>query len=77
MSIWVNDLLVVTHDSDLRQIQVTLVVQLMAPMHLQQYVHRVGRTARNGKEGTALLVLLEREEAWLGLKRWLVESLRN
>lgn len=29
---------------------VTLVVQVMAPLHRQQYIHRVGRTARNGKE---------------------------
>ena len=29
---------------------VTLVLQLMAPNGRQQYIHRVGRTARNGKE---------------------------
>eukprot|EP00435_Cladocopium_sp_Y103_P058712 s1818_g20.t1 len=44
---------------------VTLVVQVMAPNSLQQYVHRVGRTARGGKEGRALLLLLQPEESFL------------
>ncbi|CAL1142193.1 unnamed protein product [Cladocopium goreaui] len=44
---------------------VTLVVQMTAPNSLQQYVHRVGRTARGGKEGRALLLLLQPEESFL------------
>jgi len=41
---------------------ISLVVQLLAPDGLEQYVHRVGRTARSGKEGVSLLILLDREE---------------
>ncbi|CAJ1423383.1 unnamed protein product [Effrenium voratum] len=41
---------------------VTLVLQVMAPISRQQYIHRVGRTARGGKEGRAFLLLLDREE---------------
>lgn len=31
----------------------------MAPSHVDSYVHRVGRTARAGKEGMAVLLLPE------------------
>lgn len=44
----------------------TLVVQVLAPASLQQYIHRVGRTARGGKEGQALLMLLTTEEQQRG-----------
>ncbi|CAK9056330.1 unnamed protein product [Durusdinium trenchii] len=44
---------------------VTLVLQVMAPMSRQQYIHRVGRTARAGKEGEALLLLLDHEEPFM------------
>jgi hypothetical protein len=40
-------------------------VQVGAPSDRAQYVHRVGRTARAGKEGAALLVLCEFEQAFL------------
>ena len=54
----------------LQPIQVTLVVQVTAPSSLQQYVHRVGRTARGGKEGRALLLLLQPEESSPGNVGW-------
>ncbi|CAN9100630.1 unnamed protein product [Alternaria alternata] len=40
---------------------VGLVVQLGLPSSTDQYVHRVGRTARAGKDGRAVLLLFEQE----------------
>lgn len=40
---------------------ISLVVQVLAPESREHYVHRVGRTARGGKAGRALLLLLDRE----------------
>lgn len=40
---------------------VGLVIQVGLPSSTDQYVHRVGRTARAGKDGRAVLVLSERE----------------
>lgn len=40
---------------------VGLVIQLGLPSSTEQYVHRVGRTARAGKDGRAVLVLFEQE----------------
>ncbi|KAF1935884.1 ATP-dependent RNA helicase MSS116 mitochondrial precursor [Clathrospora elynae] len=40
---------------------VGLVVQLGLPSSTEQYVHRVGRTARAGKDGRAVLILFEQE----------------
>jgi ATP-dependent RNA helicase MSS116 len=40
---------------------VGLVVQLGLPSTSEQYVHRVGRTARAGKDGRAVLVLFQNE----------------
>ncbi|KAF2031361.1 ATP-dependent RNA helicase MSS116, mitochondrial [Setomelanomma holmii] len=40
---------------------VGLVVQLGLPSSTDQYVHRVGRTARAGKDGRAVLVLFDKE----------------
>jgi len=40
---------------------VSLVVQLFAPESREQYIHRVGRTARSGRSGVAVLLLLDRE----------------
>lgn len=40
---------------------VGLVVQLGLPSSTEQYVHRVGRTARAGKDGRAVLVVFDRE----------------
>ncbi|GMH49560.1 hypothetical protein TrLO_g5827 [Triparma laevis f. longispina] len=41
------------------------VIQLDAPEDKQTYIHRVGRTARNGKSGKSLLILLENELKFL------------
>ncbi|KAF4654151.1 hypothetical protein FOL47_010111 [Perkinsus chesapeaki] len=44
---------------------VSSVIQVMAPSHVDSYVHRVGRTARAGKEGTAVLLLPEEESSFV------------
>lgn len=44
---------------------VTLVVQLGLPSDRDQYIHRLGRTARAGKEGEGLLMLTEHERVYL------------
>jgi ATP-dependent RNA helicase DDX55/SPB4 len=43
------------------------VVQLDAPQDPAVFVHRVGRTARAGKEGKSLLFLTPKEEAYIEL----------
>ena len=40
---------------------VTLVIQVGLPSNREQYIHRLGRTARAGKSGEGVLVLTERE----------------
>jgi len=40
---------------------VSLVIQVCSPATREQYIHRVGRTARNGKSGRALLLVLDKE----------------
>eukprot|EP00930_Biecheleria_cincta_P006075 TRINITY_DN107054_c0_g1_i1.p1 TRINITY_DN107054_c0_g1~~TRINITY_DN107054_c0_g1_i1.p1 ORF type:complete len:281 (+),score=45.97 TRINITY_DN107054_c0_g1_i1:72-845(+) len=44
---------------------VTLVIQFGAPPTRELYIHRVGRTARAGKKGRAVLLLGELERAFL------------
>jgi ATP-dependent RNA helicase MSS116 len=44
---------------------VTFVLQVSAPTDVEQYVHRLGRTARAGKQGRGVLLLLEEEEYFL------------
>lgn len=44
---------------DLSNVQ--LVVSYDCPNHVETYVHRVGRTARAGKEGTAISLLQVKE----------------
>ncbi|CAJ1366925.1 unnamed protein product [Effrenium voratum] len=44
---------------------VTMVVQFGAPATREMYIHRVGRTARAGKTGEAVLILGELERAFL------------
>lgn len=44
---------------------VHLVVQVGLPFDGQQYVHRVGRTARAGKKGRAVILLTQREKFFL------------
>jgi ATP-dependent RNA helicase MSS116 len=40
---------------------VSLVVQLGLPSDSEQYVHRVGRTARAGRDGRAVIILFSNE----------------
>ncbi|KAK4379207.1 hypothetical protein RND71_001069 [Anisodus tanguticus] len=44
---------------------VTLVVQIGVPADRQQYIHRLGRTGRKGKEGQGILLLAPWEEYFL------------
>jgi ATP-dependent RNA helicase DDX46/PRP5 len=46
--------------------QLTLVVNFDCPGHLEDYVHRVGRTGRAGEKGTAITFITEEEDskAW-------------
>ncbi|KAL2918341.1 hypothetical protein HK105_202268 [Polyrhizophydium stewartii] len=46
---------------------VTLVVQVGCPNSREQYVHRIGRTGRAGKEGEAVILLSSFEEPFLEL----------
>ena len=48
---------------------VHFVVQFDAPQDPAFYVHRVGRSARAGKEGSSLLFLTRKEEAYVDLLR--------
>ncbi|KAH7087433.1 ATP-dependent RNA helicase MSS116, mitochondrial [Paraphoma chrysanthemicola] len=50
---------------------VGLVVQLGLPSSTDQYVHRVGRTARAGKDGRAVLVLFDKEAFFPRINRTL------
>lgn len=50
---------------------VTCVIQVGLPMNGEQYVHRVGRTARVDKEGRAVILLTEAEKFFLGTNRQL------
>ena len=40
---------------------VKYVISYDSPLHLKTYIHRVGRTARAGKAGTAYTLLLNKE----------------
>eukprot|EP00913_Durusdinium_trenchii_P033810 g31649.t1 len=44
---------------------ISLVIQFGAPATREMYIHRVGRTARAGKAGDAVLILGELEQAFL------------
>lgn len=46
-------------------LQVDWVIQWDPPSNASAFVHRVGRTARQGQEGSALIMLLESEEAYV------------
>lgn len=40
---------------------IKLVINYMCPNHLEDYVHRVGRTGRAGQKGTAYTFITEDE----------------
>lgn len=44
---------------------VTLVVQVGVPSNREQYIHRLGRTGRKGKEGKGILMLAPQEKYFL------------
>lgn len=44
---------------------ISLVLQLGLPSSLEQYIHRLGRTARAGKEGRGVLILADFEQFFL------------
>ncbi|XP_075519107.1 DEAD-box ATP-dependent RNA helicase 26-like isoform X2 [Primulina tabacum] len=61
-------LILVTSDVSARGVDypdVTLVVQMGVPADRQQYIHRLGRTGRKGKEGEGVLLLAPWEEFFL------------
>lgn len=61
-------LILVTSDVSARGVDypdVTLVVQMGIPSDRQQYIHRLGRTGRKGKEGQGILLLAPWEEYFL------------
>ncbi|XP_062074257.1 probable DEAD-box ATP-dependent RNA helicase 48 [Humulus lupulus] len=61
-------LILVTSDVSARGMNypdVTLVIQVGLPMSRDQYIHRLGRTGREGKEGEGILLLAPWEEYFL------------
>ncbi|KAH9831906.1 helicase superfamily c-terminal domain [Teratosphaeria destructans] len=50
---------------------VNLVVQIGIPSNGEQYVHRVGRTARAGTSGRAVIILTEQEQFFLKVNKHL------
>merc|ERR1719281_2037018 len=41
---------------------VTLVINYDPPKHVEDYVHRIGRTGRAGKKGTSVTFLTDRDD---------------
>lgn len=41
---------------------ITLVVNYNCPNHMEDYIHRVGRTGRAGKQGTSITFITPDEE---------------
>ncbi|KAK4411495.1 DEAD-box ATP-dependent RNA helicase 31 [Sesamum angolense] len=61
-------LILVTSDVSARGVDypdVTLVIQIGVPADRQQYIHRLGRTGRKGREGQGILLLAPWEEFFL------------
>lgn len=61
-------IILVTSDVSARGVDypdVTLVVQMGVPADKQQYIHRLGRTGRKGKEGEGILMLAPWEQYFL------------
>ena len=49
--------------------QLDLVIQYSAPQELSNYYHRIGRTARAGNTGEAIIFLNRNEEKFIDLLR--------
>ncbi|OVA11435.1 Helicase [Macleaya cordata] len=65
-------LILVTSDVSARGVDypdVTLVIQVGLPSDREQYIHRLGRTGRKGKEGQGILLLAPWEEFFLSSLR--------
>lgn len=65
-------LILVTSDVSARGVDypdVTLVIQVGVPSDKAQYIHRLGRTGRKGKEGQGILLLAPWEEFFLSTLR--------
>ncbi|KAL9270825.1 DEAD-box ATP-dependent RNA helicase 26-like protein [Drosera capensis] len=65
-------LILVTSDVSARGVDypdVTLVIQLGVPSDREQYIHRLGRTGRKGKEGQGILLLAPWEDSFLSAIR--------
>ncbi|XP_044492051.1 DEAD-box ATP-dependent RNA helicase 31-like isoform X1 [Mangifera indica] len=65
-------LVLVTSDVSARGVDypdVTLVIQVGLPADREQYIHRLGRTGRKGKEGQGILLLAPWEEFFLSTIR--------
>ncbi|KAL8138468.1 hypothetical protein V2J09_004469 [Rumex salicifolius] len=63
-----NKIILVSSDVSARGVDypdVTLVIQMGLPSDKEQYIHRLGRTGRKGKEGQGILVLAPWEEFFL------------
>ncbi|CAN0884743.1 DEAD-box ATP-dependent RNA helicase 31 [Linum grandiflorum] len=61
-------MILVTSDVSARGVDypdVTLVIQLGLPASREQYIHRLGRTGRKGKEGQGILLLAQWEQFFL------------
>ncbi|KAL9284443.1 DEAD-box ATP-dependent RNA helicase 31 [Arabidopsis thaliana] len=67
-------LILVTSDVSARGVDypdVTLVLQVGLPKDREQYIHRLGRTGRKGKEGEGILLLAPWEEYFLSSLKYL------
>ncbi|KAJ6328779.1 hypothetical protein OIU77_010460 [Salix suchowensis] len=65
-------IILVTSDVSARGVDypdVTLVIQVGLPASREQYIHRLGRTGRKGKEGEGILLLAPWEEFFLSTAR--------
>lgn len=49
--------------------ELDLVIQYSAPQELNNYVHRIGRTARAGNTGSAILFITSNEDKFIDLLR--------
>ena len=54
--------------------EIVVVVNYNCPNHLEDYVHRVGRTGRAGRKGTAYTFVSEDEEQYASLMVQVLEK---